>query len=143
MKSFLTFIRRMFRAWQIGCAIFILLGLLFGINGFGQAAPQPIEYKLDLRNPPSHLVQVTITVPDAAADTEFQFPAWSNLYQIRDFVRDVQDVEADCGGRPALLKQVDRNTWRSLKPCSLLDLHYAVFANSDDPFSAVLNSHHA
>ena len=54
------------------------------------AANPPITYVLDLREPASHLVQITMTVPEAAAGTEIQFPAWNALYQIRDFVRNVQ-----------------------------------------------------
>src|SRR5438094_655935 len=63
--------------------------------GSAQARPRPpIIYELDLRQPESHLVRVTMTIPDAAPATEIQFPAWNALYQIRDFIQEVQDLRA-------------------------------------------------
>ena len=89
------------------------------------------------------MVYVTMSVPETSAGAEFQIPAWNNLYQIRDFVRDVQDVQAQCHGKPAHLDRVDLDTWKSADPCSNLELHYAVYANQDNVFSAILDSRHA
>jgi predicted metalloprotease with PDZ domain len=119
------------------------VNLLFVGAAFGRPQKPPVSYLLDMRNPDSHLVQVTMGVQMAVKGTEFQFPAWSNLYQIRDFVRDVQDVRATCKGSPTDLDRVDINTWKSVKSCSDLELHYAVYANQDNVFSAVLDSRHA
>jgi len=109
----------------------------------GRAQSSSVLYLLDLRKPASHLIDVTMSVPETRAGAEFQIPAWNNLYQIRDFVRDVQDVQAECNGKPAHLDRVDRNTWKSADPCSNLELHYAVYANQDNVFSGVLDGRHA
>ncbi len=110
----------------------------------GRAAPQPIDYALDLRQPQLHLIHVTMTVPAASPSTTIQFPAWNNLYQIRDFVHDVQELEASCDASPEELTHLDLNTWQTgPQPCSRLEVRYAVYANDDSIFSAVLNEEHA
>ncbi len=123
----------------------VLAGFLLLIPGtaIGLAQNLPIRYLLDLRKPASHLVSVTMQVSQAGPGTEFQIPTWNNLYQIHDFVRNVQDVQAECRGRPAPLRRVDTNTWASEERCSDLEIQYEVYANRDDVFSAVLDSRHA
>lgn len=121
----------------------LLIALLF-VVATGRGQSKPIHYQLDLREPATHLVQVTMDVPEAAASLELQIPAWNNLYQIRDFVRNVQDVRAACDGQPEALVRVDLNTWRGAPaPCRNLELHYAVYANEESPYSSAFNEHHA
>ena len=130
--------------WQaVLAAVLIGFGLLIPGAKTGLAQTAPIEYLLDLRNSASHLVRVTMQVQQVRSGTEFQFPTWNNLYQIRDFVRDVQDVHAECHNQSAPLHRVDTNTWASAFPCSSLEIHYEVFADQDDVFSAALDSQHA
>jgi predicted metalloprotease with PDZ domain len=107
-------------------------------------AGPPVTYVLDLRAPASHLVRVTMTVPQAAPRTEIQFPAWNALYQIRDFVRNVQELETRCDAQPRALTRVDLQTWRSgEETCSSLEVRYAVYANEESVFSSVLNEQHS
>ncbi len=108
------------------------------------ASPSPIQYLLDLRDPASHLVKVTMTVPNAAPGTEIQFPAWNNLYQIRDFVKNVRDLAARCDGQPARLEGIDFETWRSPRAgCRTLAVHYEVFADRKNVFSSALTARYA
>lgn len=107
-------------------------------------AGPPVTYVLDLRAPASHLVRVTMTVPEAAPRTEIQFPAWNALYQIRDFVRNVQELETRCDAQPRELTRVDLQTWRSgEETCASLEVRYAVYANEESVFSSVLNEQHS
>ncbi len=131
---------------RYGCAGLILaccfLLPLLAESSF--AASEPIQYLLDLREPASHLARVVMTVAGASPSTELQFPAWNNLYQIRDFVRNVQELAADCDGAQEQLTRVDLNTWRSeAKPCAKLALRYAVYVEGSPPFSSALDSQHA
>jgi predicted metalloprotease with PDZ domain len=85
-----------------------------------------------------------MSIPEAGPSTELQFPAWNCLYQIRDFVRDVQDLRAECDGQSEELSWIDSNTRQSAPhPCSTLKLRYGVYANSEGPFSSVFNEDHA
>ena len=139
-----------------------VLGVAFGAGTagaslvYGHQSPQseaarahsdagsPIRYVIDLRRPLSHLVQVTMTVPRAQPGTQIQFPAWNNLYQIRDFVRNVQGLEARCDNSAQELARMDLNTWESRsEPCTILEIRYAVYANDESVFSSVLDADHA
>lgn len=107
-------------------------------------AAQPIRYVVDLTPPESHLVRVTFTVPQARAHTRIQFPAWNALYQIRDFVRNVQDLQAECGGRSATMIPVDLYTWTTgNRVCSPLVVRYNVYASQPGVFSSELEANHA
>jgi predicted metalloprotease with PDZ domain len=116
--------------------------LLLAASAFGAA--EPIQYQLDLRNPASHQAEVQMTVAAASPGTEFQLPAWNNLYQIRDFARSVSDVTAECDGAKEKPTRVDLDTWMSgPKPCSMLALHYTVYVSGPTPFSSDLDDTHA
>jgi len=114
------------------------------LSAFTYGAVEPIRYQVDLRSPASHQVRVEMTVSGAPPSTEFQFPAWNNLYQMRDFARTVSDLTADCDGSQNGLARIDLNTWRSeAKPCAKLTLHYAVYVSGPTPFSSDVDSTHA
>lgn len=130
--------------WAVVSAL--LASLLCGSTAPGRVREPtaPIDYLLDLRQTGAHRVLVTMTVPDAGPKLEIQFPAWNALYQIRDFVSNVEHVQAGCDGQPRELVLVDRNTWRTADgPCTHLEVSYAVYAIEEGPFSCVLNDEHA
>jgi predicted metalloprotease with PDZ domain len=108
------------------------------------AASEPIQYLLDLREPASHLAKVEMTIAGASPSTEIQFPAWNNLYQIRDFARYIEELTADCDGGKEQLTRVDLNTWRSeAKSCGKLSFRYTVYVAGSPPFSSALDTQHA
>jgi len=99
---------------------------------------------VDLSAPETHRVQVTVKIPEASAGTEIQLPAWNCLYQIRDFVKSVEDLKGECDGQTAELDREDLNTWRGPnRSCSDLAFHYSVNANTDGPFDSMLDSGHS
>jgi len=117
--------------------------LLFFLPFEAQAA-RPLHYLVDLTEPETHLVRVALDIPDAGAVTEIQIPAWNCLYQIRDFVKNVEDLKGDCDGQPATLVRVDLNTWRGPnRACGNLTFRYAVYAAGDGPFDSALDSNHS
>jgi len=131
---------RSLRLACVGCWLLFLAVAPPLAQGGGPA----ISYLLDLREPPSHLVRVTMTVPQAQPASEIQFPSWNNLYQIRDFARNIQGIQAECDGHAENLERVDLNTWRSgPEACAGLTVRYAVYANEESPFSSVLSTEHA
>ena len=126
----------------------LLLAFVFAVaaalHGTAAETISPIHYELDLRQPATHLVRVQIRIPDAGPALQIQFPAWDALYQIRDFIRHVQELEATCDERPAELRAIDIDTWQTgSESCHELDVRYAVFANQESVFSAILNEQHA
>ncbi len=123
-------------------------GLVFFVAALStataRAADLTVRYALDLRSTDTHKVSVEMSVPDVPPRTEIQFPAWNALYQIRDFVRNVSDVRANCDGQKLKLKRVDVETWRTRSGnCATLAVRYSVYANEEGPFSSILNDHHS
>jgi predicted metalloprotease with PDZ domain len=101
-------------------------------------------YNISLANPEQHLVQVQIILPDGAAERELQLPVWNALYQIRDFSQYVNWVRAkDRAGRPLAVRLVNPSRWRITGAQEGAIVEYEIFADSDGPFGAQLNSHHA
>ncbi|MGH9435096.1 MAG: M61 family metallopeptidase, partial [Terriglobia bacterium] len=131
--------------WRRHAVIFLaLVGLGFIVSAGAFAAAQPVSYTIDLTNPEAHLVGVTMTVPHAHAATEIQFPAWNTLYTIRDFVRHVDGLHAECSGAPLELRPVDVYTFQiGREPCSPLVVRYEVYANESGVFSSELIPDHA
>ncbi len=119
------------------------------LAGLAFAAPQgtaetPIAYEVDLRDAASHLARVDMEVPGTGPGALIQFPAWDALYQIRDFVRNVQDLQARCDAKSFGLMPVDLYTW-SVGPrsCRLLTVHYSVYLDEPGIFSSQLLARHA
>jgi predicted metalloprotease with PDZ domain len=129
---------------RLVCSLLVALtGVLSNVPS-AAGVPPPIRYELDLRQPATHLVRVRITVTDAPAALQIQFPAWNALYQMRDFVRHVQNPDGICDGASAGLTPVDINTWQTgSERCRQLTITYGVYANEESVFSAVLNDGHA
>ena len=117
---------------------------LLGIATCPAQSALPIHYDLDLSAPDAHLVQVSMNIPDAGRGTEIQMPTWNCLYQIRDFVKNVEGLQGDCDGQAADLEREDLNTWRGPdRSCHSLTLNYSVYADTDGPFDSMLNGDHA
>jgi predicted metalloprotease with PDZ domain len=89
---------------------------------------------LDVTEPETHLVHVTLKVPAlAAGERVFRMPAWvPGSYKIRDFGRHVQDLKARVGGKPARAGQVrqrGKDAW-TITACrgKAIELDYRVYA---------------
>jgi len=128
--------------------VFIQSSLVFAALLFAQtaagAAGQPVSYEVDLWGTTTHLIRVTMTIPEAKAGTDIQFPAWNALYQIRDFVRNVKGVQAECDSRAAGLVRVDLYTWNSgSESCRSLVVRYSVYLAEEGVFSSILDKNHA
>jgi predicted metalloprotease with PDZ domain len=124
----------------------VILGSFFllpWLAAFSFGASEPIQYQLDLRSTASHHVEVVMAVAEASPSTEFQLPAWNNLYQIRDFARNIEQLSAECDGAKEQLTRVDLNTWRlPARPCANVSLRYSVYVTGAAPFSSEVDSTH-
>jgi predicted metalloprotease with PDZ domain len=131
------------RSTVVEAALAALCGCWLAGTAAASGANLPLRYQFNLRQPATHLVGMVMDIPAAPAGAEIQFPAWNCLYQIRDFVRDVQHLTATCDGRSESLRRIDLDTWASPLACKDLELRYAVYANREGPFSAALTPEHA
>jgi predicted metalloprotease with PDZ domain len=91
-------------------------------------------YRLNLREPHTHLVDVEIRFVDVAAhgaSVDLRMAAWTpGSYLVRDYARHVQDLAAaDQTGRPLPVEKQDKATWRvRLHGARDLVVRYRVYA---------------
>jgi predicted metalloprotease with PDZ domain len=94
-------------------------------------ADPAVQVTFDVRKPATHLVQVTQRFPAAPEATRhFRMPAWiPGSYKVRDFGRQVQDLTAHVGGKPAQVEQLGKDEWAVAGTAGrAVELRYAVYA---------------
>ena len=90
----------------------------------------PVLYSVLPGNPAAHLFEVTCTVQDPDSKGQlFSLPAWiPGSYMIRDFAKNIVQIDAWSGGRKIKLTKLDKQSWQC-DPCSgPLTLRYTVYA---------------
>jgi predicted metalloprotease with PDZ domain len=133
------------------------------------SAHATIRYEISLAHPEQHLFHVTMTIPvqPNSSDVTVAMPAWTALYQVRDFgyrLRDLRVVQPPTGVVAPMSAtrgvfqcvpwKLDKQTWRisGASSCALtqpqqaaraLTLQYAIEWDDPGPFSSQLNSDHA
>ena len=95
-----------------------------------RTADSPVHYRIEAPDPHNHLFHVTLTVVEPAAQQELSLPVWiPGSYLVREFSKNLQNLQARQGSKALALQQLDKHRWRvacqSGKP---LVLHYAVYA---------------
>jgi len=93
-------------------------------------ADSPVHYRIEAPDPHNHLFHVTLTVAKPAAQQELTLPVWiPGSYLVREFSKNLQNLQARQGSKTLALQQLDKHRWQvacqSGKP---LVLHYAVYA---------------
>ena len=89
-----------------------------------------IHYHIGSRNPAAHYFDVTLEVarPDPQGQV-LRLPAWiPGSYMIRDFARNIVEIDASCGQQPVLLTQLDKSTWQAEACSGELRIRYRVYA---------------
>ncbi|HUR62003.1 MAG TPA: hypothetical protein VM286_06530 [Candidatus Thermoplasmatota archaeon] len=105
-----------------------------------------VQVTFDVREPATHLVQVTQRFPAAPAPTRhFRMPAWiPGSYKIRDFGRHVQDLSARVAGRPAQVEQLGKDEWAVAGTAGrAVELRFSVYARELTVDTSHVTSDHA
>jgi predicted metalloprotease with PDZ domain len=101
-----------------------------------------IEYRLDARDPNTHVIHVTLTIARPAAEQRLSLPVWiPGSYLVREFARHLSGLSATQGGRDISLQQLDKATW--LAPSSgrgALVVSYRVYAFDTSVRAAFLDA---
>ncbi len=90
----------------------------------------PILYSVQPKIPAAHLFEITCTVQNPAAGGQtFCLPAWiPGSYMIRDFAKNIVQIEAWAGNQAVTMTKLDKQSWRC-SPCNgPLTLRYEVYA---------------
>ena len=94
------------------------------------AASGAIHYRVELVDLHSHLFGITLTIARPAAVQRLALPVWiPGSYLVREFSKNLQQLEAKQGARRVPLRQLDKHTWElDANPDQPLVLHYQVYA---------------
>ncbi len=102
-----------------------------------------IRYEISLAHPAQHQFHVTMTIPDVRQSVTVQIPAWSTLYQIRDFGYHVLGLRAiDATGKPLRVSRSDKQTW-AIEGQGEVRVEYSDYWDETGPFGTQLNGEHA
>jgi predicted metalloprotease with PDZ domain len=125
------------RAAPVRLLVLFLLGACTG-------AKAQIHYTVSLADTDRHLVRVQLNLPPGEASRELQLPVWNALYQVRDFVQNMNWIRAqDPNGHALPLRQLDKSRWQLDDAQNGAHIEYEVFADTPGPYGAQLNSQHA
>lgn len=73
-----------------------------------------IHYRIDTSRREAHLFHVMVTVERPSAGQLLSLPAWiPGSYLVREFSRHLSALQATQSGRPVVLDQLDKATWRA------------------------------
>jgi predicted metalloprotease with PDZ domain len=105
----------------------------------------PVRYTITSHDPAAHLFDVTLTVavPDEGGQV-LSLPAWiPGSYMIREFARNIVQIEASCKGKKVPLTKYNKHTWIA-EPCDgPLVVSYHVYAWDLSVRTAHLDQTHA
>ena len=105
---------------------------------------EPIRFQITPKHPGAQLFEVTCTVADPdPAGQRFSLPAWiPGSYMIREFAKNIVQLDAISGDLPINVKKLDKSTWQC-EPCSgPLTLRYEVYAGDFSVRAAHLDTTH-
>src|SRR5690606_9040665 len=104
-----------------------------------------ILYRLRFDDLNGHRIHVRLRIPhpNPAGQTLF-LPAWiPGSYLLRDFSRQIENIQAFCGNRPLAIQKVANHEWRC-EPCSgVLEVEYVIYAWDLSVRSAHVDDSHA
>jgi predicted metalloprotease with PDZ domain len=126
------------RSWRKAELLFFLAQL-----AFATPAHATIRYEISLARPAQHQFHVTMTIPAVRQSVTVQIPAWSTLYQIRDFGYHVLGLHAiDATGKLLHVSRSDKQTW-TIQGQGEIRVEYGDDWDEPGPFGTQLNTEHA
>ncbi|OOG50726.1 M61 family metallopeptidase [Polaromonas sp. C04] len=90
----------------------------------------PLHYRVEVADLHAHLYRVTLTIAEPAAQQRVALPVWiPGSYLVREFSKNLQNLQARQGTRAAPLRQLDKCSWEvECLPAQPLVLSYEVYA---------------
>lgn len=103
------------------------------------------HYVVRPTDPAGHRFTVTLTVdtPDPAGQV-LRLPAWiPGSYLIREFAKNIVEIEATCDGEPVALRKLDKDTWQAAPVSGPLTITTVIYAWDLSVRTAHLDQTHA
>jgi predicted metalloprotease with PDZ domain len=102
----------------------------------------PIRYRVELADLKAHLFRLTLTIARPTALQRVSLPVWApGSYMVREFSKNLQNLQARQNARALPLKQLDKCSWQiSCDPELPLVLDYQIYALDNSVRTAWLDS---
>jgi predicted metalloprotease with PDZ domain len=101
-----------------------------------------IHYQVEVENANAHTWCVTLHVLNPRAKQQFQLPVWiPGSYLVREFSKQLSDMQATQLGQTLKIQQLDKCTWQTnCKANQALQLQYTVYAHDNSVRTAWLDA---
>ena len=101
-----------------------------------------LHYTVEAAHVHAHLFRITLSIAEPQATQTVSLPVWiPGSYLVREFSKNLQNLSAKQGRRPAAISQRDKCTWDiACKPGQPLVLSYEVYAFDNSVRTAWLDS---
>jgi predicted metalloprotease with PDZ domain len=101
-----------------------------------------IHYRVEVADLRAHLFAITLTVAQPAARQVLRLPVWiPGSYLVREFAKNLQNLQARQGKRAVAAQQTDKATWvLDCAPGQPLEVRYAVYAFDNSVRTAWLDA---
>ena len=101
-----------------------------------------LHYTVEAADVHAHLFRITLSIAEPQATQTVSLPVWiPGSYLVREFSKNLQNLSAKQGQRPAAISQRDKCTWDiACKPGQPLVLSYEVYAFDNSVRTAWLDS---
>ena len=101
-----------------------------------------VHYTVEVADLHAHLFGVTLTVSAPAASQILRLPVWTpGSYLVREFAKNLQNLQCRQGKRGVAVKQLDKATWSvDCVPGKPLVVQYEVYANDPSVRTAWLDA---
>ena len=107
-----------------------------------QAADWAVHYQIEAAGLHAHLWRVTMTIAQPAAQQTLRLPVWiPGSYMVREFSKNLQQLQCRQSGRTLSVTQTDKATWQV--PCDSaqpLQVQYEVYALDNSVRTAWLDT---
>jgi predicted metalloprotease with PDZ domain len=102
-----------------------------------------MHYHIHAIDPKAHLFEVTLTLTHANPNQIFDLPAWlPGSYMIRDFAKNIINIDAKENQQPLCVTQLDKQTWQLNNQGSDISLCYQIYAWDLSVRTAHLDTNH-
>ena len=104
-----------------------------------------IHYRIQPCDSHAHLFEVTVSITDPNPEGQvLSLPNWiPGSYMIRDFSRNIVQLEAYSGDQPVVLERIDKSCWCAPAELSQITVRYQVYAWDLSVRAAHLDNLHA
>lgn len=109
-------------------------------------AQKQLSYVLNIAEPHTHYIEVTMNLKNIVKDSiDIKMPVWApGSYLVREFSRNIEQLNASSNNMPLNVIKVSKNTWRiASNNANQISIKYLVYANEISVRTSFVDEEHA